>query len=215
LNQGDGRFVDAADEYGVRHGGWGWAASLTDFTNDGVVDLVHTTQFVVRLVPGDPTWTYPMVWRGQADNTSLARVSPSTHGMDEHDGRGLATLDYDHDGDRDVVIATYAGPVVLYENTVESGNSLQFEVVDGNGATALGATVNVTADNRTTRIVQTDENDFLSQEGAVRHVGLDDAERATLTVVWPDGTERTFTVDANRRVRLTKQGVEVVATYSR
>ena len=215
VNQAGGEFTDKASKYGVRKGGWGWAASLTDFTNDGRLDLVQVTQNVVPFDPDSPKWTCPMVWRNQADNATFARVDPSTHGIADHDARGMATLDYDNDGDRDIVIATYHGPLVLYENTVDDSNSVQFEVVNEQGAPAFGATVTVqTGDGTTTTVRQTDENDYLSQESHVVHVGLGDVETVTLAVSWPDGTERTFEVAADRQLRLTKGGVEVTANFT-
>jgi hypothetical protein len=44
---------------------------------------------------------------------------------------------------------------------------------------------------------------------------LDDTERVDLTVTWPDGTERTFEdIPANRRIRITPDGIETVANFS-
>ena len=54
INRGDGEFVNRADAFGVRRGGWGWAASLTDFDNDGSLGLVQATQIVIRLDRDDP-----------------------------------------------------------------------------------------------------------------------------------------------------------------
>jgi hypothetical protein len=205
INQGNGNFTDEATAYNVRKGGWGWAASLTDFDNDGDRDLVQATENVVRVDRSDPVWTYPMVWQRNA--TAFDRVGKGTHGLGEHDSRGLATLDYDHDGDRDVVFANYGGPYTLYENTVEDGGAVEFEVVDEAGATALGAEVVVEAGGQSTTAIQTGETDMFSQESQVQHVGLGDAESATLNVTWPDGTQRTFEVAADRRLRLSKDGV--------
>ena len=213
INQGDGQFTDMADDYGVRHGGWGWAASLVDLDNDGSRDLLHATQKVVRIDKDNPKWTLPQVW--QRDGDSFDRVNKSVHGMAEHDSRGMATLDYDNDGDRDVVFATYGGPTVLYENTVEGGNAVQFEVVDDEGATALGANVTVSAGGEEAAVVrQTDESDFFSQESRALHVGLGSAETATLDVTWPDGTEASFEVDADARYRVTPDGVEQTANLT-
>jgi uncharacterized protein YceK len=205
VNQGGGNFTDEASAYNVRKGGWGWAASLTDFDNDGDRDLVQATENVVRVNRSDPVWTYPMVWQRNA--TAFDRTAKGVHGMGEHDSRGLATLDYDHDGDRDVVLANYGGPYTLYENTVESGGAVQFEAVDESGATAHGARIVVEAGGRSTTVVQTGETDMFSRESQVKHVGLGGADSATLNVTWSDGTRRTFEVEADRRLRLSRDGV--------
>jgi len=210
MNQGGGEFVDMAGEYNVRHGGWGWSASLTDFDNDGRRDLIHSTQHTVKVNYDDPKWTVPQVW--QRNETGFARVNKSVHGMKHHDSRGMTTLDYDNDGDRDIVLTTYEGPTVLYENTADAGNAVQFEVVDENGATALGANVTVSVGGEQTAVVrQTDQSDFLSQESRALHVGLGSADSATLAVTRPDGTQQTVTVEAGTRYRITPDGAETVA----
>lgn len=61
--------------------------------------------------------------------------------------------DFDNDGDRDVVAATYGGPVAVYENIVADGNSVALEVVDDEGATALGAVVTVAANGDETVVL--------------------------------------------------------------
>ncbi len=139
--------------------------------------------------------------------------APSLTDLDDDGDRDLVTLDYDHDGDQEVVVVTYDGPVVVSDNAGATGNSVTFEVVDEQGTTALGATVTVDAGNETQTVYQTDGNDFASQEPAVRHVGLGDAESATLVVTWPDGTERTVEVDVNRRLAISKDGVETTDSY--
>ncbi|MBX0325134.1 CRTAC1 family protein [Halomicroarcula sp. F13] len=215
VNGGDGTLTDRADDFGVRHGGWGWAASATDFDNDGDRDLVHTTQHVIRVNQSDPVYTYPMVFqstRGSGD-PGFTRVNKTQNGMEETDGRGLATLDYDHDGAQELVVATYDDPFVVYDNAgTAERNSLQFRTVDENGATALGAVVTVTAGDSAQTVVQTANVDYLSQDSRVEHVGLGHHETATVRVRWPDGTERRFEgVAANQRLRLTKSGLVVVA----
>ncbi|WP_284007048.1 CRTAC1 family protein [Haloarcula pelagica] len=214
VNGGDGTFTDRADEFGVRHGGWGWAASATDFDNDGDRDLVHTTQHVVRVDRTDPVYTYPMVFQSTpSGEEAFTRVNKTDNGMRETDGRGLATLDYDRDGAQELVVATYDDPFVVYDNGAAGArNSLQFRAVDEHGATALGAVVTVTAGDTEQTVQQTANVDYLSQDSRVEHVGLGRHETATVHVRWPDGTERRFDgVDAGQRLRLTKSGVVVAA----
>ncbi|WP_135365613.1 CRTAC1 family protein [Halosimplex halophilum] len=224
VNQGNGEFVDRADAYGVREGGWGWAASVTDLDNDGDRDLFHTTQTVVALNQSDPVFTLPMVWERGGDN--FTRLDASERGLREQDGRGMVTVDYDRDGDRDVIIADYHGPYAVYENTVRSpdtdrgtnasapAGAVQFEIVDGEGAVAIGANATVTVDGRETAVWQNSRSDFISQGSPVTHVGLGDAEGATVDVTWPDGTERTVELDADRRYRVGPDSIEVVANFT-
>lgn len=91
VNQGDGEFQDQADELGVRHGGWGWAASFADFNNDGRRDLIHATQNVVAIGKEDPHYTYPMLWTN--NGSGFISLDASERGLEEHDGRGLVTLE--------------------------------------------------------------------------------------------------------------------------
>ena len=215
VNRGGGEFIDRADGLGVRRGGWGWAASMTDFDNDGDRDLVHTTQRVIRVDRKDPVYTYPMVFQSNrsaaSEDGAYERVRKETNGMRETDGRGLATLDYDRDGAQELVIATYDSEFVVYDNAAAGErHSLQFRVVDEEGSTALGATVTVTGD-RTQTIRHTSNTDFLSQDSRVEHVGVGNSETISLRVVWPDGTERRFEdIGADQRLRITKSEVVVV-----
>ncbi|MFC5368968.1 CRTAC1 family protein [Salinirubrum litoreum] len=218
VNGGDGTFRDAADDFGVRHGGWGWAASMTDFDNDGDRDLVHTTQHVVRINRTDPVYTYPMVFQSRSasggEASNFTRVNKSVNGMRETDGRGLATLDYDHDGAQELVVATYDASFVVYDNAgTADRNSVQFRVTTERGATALGAVVTVTAGETEQVVAQTANVDYLSQDSRVEHVGVADHETVTLRVRWPDGTEREYeNVSVNQRLSLTKSGIVVTAT---
>ncbi len=209
LNDGTGNLSDRAVSYGVRQGGWGWAASLTDLDNDGDRDLIHATQYVVRIDRDDPHYTYPMLF--ERDGDDFRNLDASARNLTEHDGRGLVTLDYDRDGDRDVVVAPYDGDVTVYENVGAAGNSIAFRVADAEGSTVYGAEVTVTTPDDSTVIQQTVESDFLSQESRVSHMGVGNAERVDLTVTWPDGTERTYeNVAVNQQVRLTKDGLVAV-----
>jgi hypothetical protein len=213
-SQSNGTFRDRADELGVRHGGWGWAAVATDFDNDGDRDLVHTTQNVFRVDPDDPVYTHPMVF--QRDGERFSRVSKDVNGMRETNGRGMARLDFDNDGAQELVVATYDSEFVVYDNEATADRrSLQFRATTETGATALGSVVIVTARDSEWTVHHSSNTDFLSQDSRVEHVGVGDAETVTVHVEWPDGTEQTFEdVATNQRVQLTKSGLVGVSEYS-
>lgn len=202
VNRGNGTFTSEERAYGVRDGGWGWAASVVDLDNDGDRDLVHTTKSYLYDTNDDGALeeiqTRPRIWERTGPN--FTRLNASRVGLQTASGRGLAHLDYDRDGDQDLVVAVHDGAFTLYENRGEGGNWLQV-TLDGDGSPTLGARVYVTAGNSTAFRVADAETGFLSQESRILHLGLGDTETATVRVVWPDGSERTVEdVAANQRL---------------
>jgi len=218
VNERNGTFTERADELGVYVGGWGWAAVLTDFDNDGDEDLFHATRDIDwdtrSRLPGDvrayaselPYYSRPVAWEHENDN--FTRVTSSAAGFEAANGRGVARLDFDRDGSMDILVAT-TDSYLLYENAGSTGSAIQVRVRDASGGRAVGARVYLRADGTAPqwRSVR-GFTDFLSQDAGVVHFGTGDAERVTLRVVWPDGTERFFTgVQADQRVTVRPSGV--------
>jgi hypothetical protein len=125
---GNGTFVDRARARNVRKGGWGWAAAFADLDNDGDQDLFHSTQRLVQ-VRDTPHFTYPMLWRRTADG--FEKQNASAAGFAETDGRGVADLDFDRDGDVDLIVGVYGGEFRVYENRGAAGNSLGIRLAGG------------------------------------------------------------------------------------
>lgn len=198
-------FVERARQYSINRGGWGWAAVITDFDNDADQDLFHTTremnfdrrdasfnQGQLDLLRSWTFYSYPAVW-SRANETTFRRVNPKAAGFTPTNGRGVARLDYDRDGDPDLAVAGSDGYRV-FENRMDRGNAIQLRVLgsNGSGTAAHGATVAVTADGHTqTRRVHA-RTDFVSQDTRLVHVGVGTATRVDVRVVWPDGTTRRF-----------------------
>lgn len=219
VNRGNGTFSSEEEKYGVRDGGWGWAATLTDLDDDGDRDLVHATNRYRYDANDDGVdeqiHTAPRVWERTGEN--FTRRNATRAGFRTSSGRGLAALDYDGDGDRDIVVADDEGPFKLYENRVDGGHWLDVSV-DGAGAPTFGTRVYVTAgasdgttsdvDGPATQVgFVTAGSDFLSQEPRTLHFGVGDTGTATVRVVWPDGTERTLeNVRVDRHVVVTRRG---------
>jgi hypothetical protein len=222
VNRGDRQFDEVANRRGVYKGGWGWAAVLTDFDNDGDEDLFHTTRRMnwterERQFPDDaeqylavadrlPYYSWPVVW--QNDGRGFRSVSSSEVGFETANGRGVARLDYNRDGAIDLVVATTDG-YRLYENTGADGRALQVHVRDENGTRAIGARVYLLHNGTATqwRSVRA-FTDFLSQDAGVVHFGTGDAETVSLRVEWLDGPTRYFTdVRTDRRLVVRPSGI--------
>lgn len=231
VNQGNGSFVDRADEFNVRKGGWGWAAAIEDFDNDGQLDLFHTTQRVdfsdrnllmsldeldiKALEVRYPSYKYPLIAVG--NESGFDRKRASKVGFTDTDGRGVATLDYDRDGRLDLVVTNADGAFKLYQNVGNTGSSLQV-TLDGQGETlAIGATVSVITETETVSRQYASNSDFLSQSARTLHFGMGDVDKVTVRVEWPDGTTQTFEdVPTGQRIRVTPtDGVVAAEEYDR
>jgi hypothetical protein len=208
VNEGDGQFRDAAADYSVRKGGWGWAASVTDFDNDGNVEFFHATQTLSGMQADRfRELTTPNYWDHTADGT--VRRNATAMGFRVTDGRGVATLDYDHDGDQDIAVSNRDGDFRLYENHQNTGNWLQIQL-EGNDSPTTGSEVYITV-NGTTRLYTANANsDFLSQDTRTLHVGLGGSSSIEkIRVLRASGAEQTFTdVESNQYVTITPEGLE-------
>jgi hypothetical protein len=116
-NDGARSFGDATDFAGVRDGGWGWGTSFLDLDNDQDLDLVMTNGWRGPGYDSDPM----RLWRndGQGAMTEIAAAAGvSADGQ----GRGLITLDYDEDGDLDILAVRLARTPVLFRNDSAGDN---------------------------------------------------------------------------------------------
>ena len=120
-------FVDAREVAGVPDFGVGrtsWGTTWTDADLDGDVDLfVANGSVPVRDTVADRQRAQLFETR---EDGSLHDVSEAT-GLEAVGpllGRGLATADYDNDGDLDVAIGTIGGDLALLRNTGAGGNWL-------------------------------------------------------------------------------------------
>ena len=136
-----------------------------------------------------------------------------TVGLDlDQDGRSFAVLDYDQDGDPDlVVMAARSSPQLrLFRNDFAGGNAaLALRLVGTkSNRDAVGARVTVETDQlRRTKIVQAGSG-FLSQHSKELLFGLGKSQRVVkLTVEWPSGGTQVFTdVPLNHRLRIEEGG---------
>ncbi len=117
------------------------------------------------------------------------------------DGRGLALVDWDRDGDLDCWINNRTGPQVRLLRNESSGDNHYLRLrLAGTACShdALGARVTVeTAGAESCRSIQTVRagSGFLSQSSRTLHFGLGRADRIVrVTVSWPGGTQEEIAV---------------------
>ena len=174
---------------------------FADFDLDRYVDLVLGNGHIepeIEAIQGDVTFAQPpQLFRNNGRGGFEDAGALVGGGFDEPIvARGVATFDYDRDGDLDLVISTNGGPAKLFRNDLEPGPGwvrLRLEGAAPNLG-AVGATVRVFVGDEAQRFVVSTASSYLSQSEANPVLaGLGGGARAdSVVVVWPGGA-RTVT----------------------
>lgn len=208
-NLGKGIFEDITESSGIAgpmRGKGCWGASFLDYDNDGDLDLVTANGTAEELI-----LQYPLLLEnnGKGSFTDTGR-SKGDYFSVKRSGRGLAVLDYDNDGDLDIVIShvDLDGTSALLRN--DGGNRkhwLGLTLKGENGiASGMGAKVTVYASGRKQVLVNQWAMGYLSSNDPRMHIGLGDSDIIErLEVKWPGGETETFeNIAANRYITITK-----------
>jgi hypothetical protein len=202
VNQGGDGYVPLAESAGARNGGWGWGVEAVDLDHDGWVDIAETNGWVEPQFMGETAYLF----RNNGDLT-FTEVQAGSGFDHTGQGRSLMTLDYDRDGDMDILITAFEGPVKLYRNDLSGSGTNWLQVrLDTSGDTGLapdgyGSRIVISADG----VTQYDWIDggatYLGISESVAHFGLGSATAADVTVEWADGTDTILTgVPANQSI---------------
>jgi enediyne biosynthesis protein E4 len=214
-NKGNGVFEDVSELSGIEGamaGKGSWGADFIDYDNDGDLDIVAADGTAEELI-----LQYPLLLendgKGHFSNTG------QDHGAYfsiKRSGRGLAILDFDNDGDMDIIIShvdKQATPAALLRNDGGNSNHWLGLTLKGNGgpASAIGAKVSVTAG--TTRQVHVNQwaTSYLSNNDPRLHIGLGKQKQIDqLEIMWSDGKKEVYKNIACDRYITILQGTGIV-----
>ncbi len=188
-NEG-GVFVDSTELAGVRDGGWGWAACMFDFENDGDLDIYHTNGWSDDLDPRgdfrfDSSRAFVSDGAGHFENRADAL------GVDDtKDARGAVCADFDDDGDVDILQLHDASGLsaTLWKNDRSVNNYLRVKLIGLPPNTeAAGARIKARIGSVTRMREITIGNNYTSQSPTIQIFGLGSATSVDeLTIEWPD-----------------------------
>jgi len=171
---------EVARKVGVFDSGVGWGASFFDYDNDAHLDLaVSSMNEASRIFHNRGDATYDDVG---------AQLGFDPAGMAE----GLVSVDFDMDGDLDVVIANQMGPAQVYRNDGgdRAGSWIKIRLIDdvGGDPFAVGSKIWIQAGDQTLFHQTKTGVSFNSQEPYLLHFGLGSGVGSCIvTVQWPDG----------------------------
>ena len=195
MSSGPASFEDRVHAMGAgvsfRHMGWGVGA--LDFDRDTWPDVIvvngHIHPEIEATVPGNPYRQRRLLYRNMEGRRMMSvEPPPGSAILDVHTSRGLATGDYDNDGDIDVFINNMnERPSLLRNDSVVAGGFLSLRLVGSrSNRSAIGARVSVEAGPRTMVQEVRSGSSFMSSSDLRLHFGLGDSASARRIVVeWP------------------------------
>jgi hypothetical protein len=200
---GSGRsFTDVRSNFDSAFGGTyvGWGVAWADLDLDSRLDLVLANGAIPVKNLANDAQPLQVLWN-RAGGFVYARTDTEASERLRLNGRGLATADYDNDGDLDIAVNTIGGRLALLENITRRGHWLEV-ALDGfhPGATVTAV---LPGGRKLVRDVYAGSS-YLSSEDPRVHLGLGDAKKvARLVVRYPDGRIRALRgVAANRVVHV-------------
>lgn len=192
-NDGDGRFVEVAEEAGVAVVGGSMGARFWDFDNDGFPDLYSSKG---GAEPGRVE--YDLVFHNQGDGT-FVKVGEQIGVKNRTGGHGATACDADYDGDLDLLVPSGSmlpgteARSLFYENLGPTGS---FIVVKPRGEAgnkdAVGALVEVRYGDVRTIGQVTAGSGYSGMPPAKVWFGVGDVTVIDeVTVTWRSGSRRT------------------------
>jgi hypothetical protein len=185
------RLVDVNADFpgSFKHpGGWTWNARFVDLDNDGLLDVFNADGAVRGSGYGFN------VYMRNVDGRRFEQRQFS-HGLVDDFGLYSFTLvDYDLDGDVDVVANSAVGPVRIFENRATRGHhGIAVSLRDARGnRNGIGARIYISYRDNAARQVREIKasGGYMSFDAPVAHFGLGETTRVDrIRVRWPDGAE--------------------------
>ena len=187
-------FTEVARDFQLDQGGWGWGVTFFDANNDGFLDLATTNGWDLPFEVIDQS----KIWL-QLPNGTFSDQSVNLGFDDELNAATLISIDYDRDGDLDMIqsVKGYEEeqvPFRLLENNISTDERGNYIVIKprmlGDNHYAIGAVVRAyVEDVPYGRIIHAGTS-FYGQEPAEAFIGVGATNTIdSVSITWPGGEE--------------------------
>jgi hypothetical protein len=229
-NEGSGLFVDEAPRSEIGHASLltlGFGCFFFDYDLDGWPDVFVANGHIdpdIQRVQANVKYAMPPhlfrnVGKGKFEEvTKSMGAAFSTPRV----ARGAAYADVYNDGRLDILMATNAGPTVLFRNeaTGEAANrSLRIKLIGTkSNRDGIGAAVRITSAGETQTQMMRSGSSYLSASELVLTFGLAQHEKAeSVEILWPSGqADRLTNVSAGQTIAVTEgKGITANRPYGK
>lgn len=192
-NEGGLAFLHVSDIMGLNVLGGlfvGFGTICTDMDLDGEEDIVVNNGHVIRFPTASPRKQTPVVMHREGKRFVRVNYDATSYMMQPQDGRGLAAVDMDSDGDSDLVFSSMNTPLAIIENNApEKNNWLQVRLIGTeSNRDAIGATIKLKTANQTHVRYRKSGGSYMSTSQESLSFGLGNtSDIESVEVRWPSG----------------------------
>lgn len=206
LNNADGTFSNISENANVNDFGMGWGTSFLDFDNDGLEDIYVANDYAFS--------PYRNVLYKNKGNLMFQKSDETEPICNENSSYGTAILDYNLDGNMDILVANRAvnEGVQLFQNADRQKHWINFKLIGTtSNFNAIGSKIQIT-DNL--GLIHYHEivagQSWSSQGSSLAHFGLGDATSINeLKIIWTSGLEQSVSINELDKIYTITEGGKV------
>ncbi|MFN7876907.1 MAG: CRTAC1 family protein [Pirellula sp.] len=225
-NEGPNAFLHVSDITGLNVLGGlfvGFGTVCSDLDLDTLEDIVVNNGHVILYPTASPRKQRPVVMLSKGRRFERVAFADDSYLQQSHDGRGLVAVDFDKDGDLDLVFSNMNSPAALIRNDTLT-NSKQMSELSGNehhwlqvglvgtqaNRTAIGSVITVETNGKTLSRFKKGGGSYMSTSQDEQSFGLGAVSTVTkLTVNWPSGKTTTLSdVKADQKLLIVEPSDE-------